>query len=176
MLEDAERALELELHPDARRLSVGFPPPHHVDWALAALDVLEAPGLAAVQDRAAELAAGLADRLGERARPRGRSTLVAWSVDDPEAEVERLRAEGFGVRQLPGTGTVRASVGAWSTEAALGAARRRHLLVSTTIPKTTEPTTAIIATAPRTAKAVASSDLPSRLKSTARVTPRIATP
>jgi L-cysteine/cystine lyase len=119
VLEDAERALELELHPDARRLSVGFPPPHHVDWALAALDVLEAPGLAAVQERAAELAAGLADRLGERARPRGRSTLVAWSVDDPDAEVERLRAEGFGVRQLPGTGTVRASVGAWSSEAAL---------------------------------------------------------
>jgi hypothetical protein len=90
-----------------------------VDWALAALDVLERPSLAAVHERAAELADGLAARLGSRVKPRGRSTLVTWEVADPEAEVERLRAEGFAVRDLPGTGTVRASVGAWSSESAL---------------------------------------------------------
>jgi selenocysteine lyase/cysteine desulfurase len=118
-LADSTRALELDLHPDARRLSVGFPPPHHVEWALASLDVLERPGLAAVQNRAAELAAGLAVRLGSRARPRGHSTLVSWDVADPEAEVERLAAAGFAVRELPGAGTVRASVGAWSSEAEL---------------------------------------------------------
>jgi L-cysteine/cystine lyase len=118
-LADSSRALEFDLHPDARRLSIGFPPSHHVNWALAALDVLERPGLAAVQERAAELAAGLAQRLGARVRPRGRSTLVAWEVADPEAEVERLRAEGFALRELPGTGTVRASVGAWSSESEL---------------------------------------------------------
>jgi L-cysteine/cystine lyase len=119
-LADSTRGLEFDLHPDARRLSVGFPAPHHVDWALAALDVLERAGFPEVQSRAAELAAGLADRLGSRVRPRGRSTLVAWEVDDAEAEVGRLAAEGFGVRHLPGTGTVRASVGAWSSEASLG--------------------------------------------------------
>jgi selenocysteine lyase/cysteine desulfurase len=118
-LAEATRALEFELHPDARRLSVGFPPPHHVDWALAALDVLEDAGLAEVHRRAADLADGFAARLGSRVRPRGRSPLVAWEVDDPEAEVVRLAAEGFAVRQLPGAGTVRASVGAWSSEAAL---------------------------------------------------------
>jgi L-cysteine/cystine lyase len=118
-LAEPSKALELDLHPDARRLSVGFPPAHHVEWALAALDVLEQADLEAGYARAADLAAGLAVRLGERARPRGRSTLVAWEVADPEAEVERLRAEGFGVRHLPGRGTVRASVGAWSSEAAL---------------------------------------------------------
>jgi L-cysteine/cystine lyase len=118
-LADSTRALELELHPDARRLSVGFPAPHHVEWALAALDVLERPGLAAVQDRAAELAADFAAALGSRARPRGRSTLVSWEVEDPEGEVERLAAAGFAVRELPATGTVRASVGAWSSEAEL---------------------------------------------------------
>jgi L-cysteine/cystine lyase len=118
-LADSTRALELDLHPDARRLSVGFPPAHHVDWALAALDVLERPGLAAAQQRAAELADGLAARLGSRVRPRGHSTLVSWEVADPEAEVERLHVEGFAVRALPGTGTVRASVGAWSSESAL---------------------------------------------------------
>jgi L-cysteine/cystine lyase len=118
-LDDATRALELDLYPDARRLSVGFPAPHQVDWALASLDVLDAAGWAAVHERAAELAATLADRLGERVKPRGRSTLVTWEVDDPEREVARLRAEGFVVRELPGQGTVRASVGAWTDEAAL---------------------------------------------------------
>jgi selenocysteine lyase/cysteine desulfurase len=119
-LADSTQALEFALHPDARRLSVGFPPPHHVDWALAALDVLEEAGLAEIHRRAADLADGLAARLGSRVRPRGRTPLVSWEVDDPEAEVARLAAEGFALRQLPGTGTVRASVGAWSSEAALG--------------------------------------------------------
>lgn len=114
-LTDATKALELDLHPDTRRLSVGFPAPHHVVWALAALDVLEEAGWAAVYERAAALAATLAERLGDRVRPRGDSTLVAWDAADPEGEVERLRAAGFAVRDLPGKGAVRASVGAWSS-------------------------------------------------------------
>jgi L-cysteine/cystine lyase len=118
-LADSTQALEFALHPDARRLTVGFPPPHHVDWALAALDVLEEAGLAEIYRRAADLADGLAARLGSRVRPRGHTPLVSWEVDDPEAEVPRLAAEGFAVRQLPGTGTVRASVGGWSRESAL---------------------------------------------------------
>lgn len=118
-LADPKRGLEFDLHPDARRLSVGSPPPHHVDWALAALDVLEGAGLSALQERAAVLAAGLAERLGARVRPRGPTTLVTWEVADPEAEVAWLAEEGFAIRDLPGTGTVRASVGAWSSEAAL---------------------------------------------------------
>ena len=44
-----------------------------VNAALAALDVLEAPGLGEVYRRAAELADGLAGRLGSRVKPRGRS-------------------------------------------------------------------------------------------------------
>jgi L-cysteine/cystine lyase len=116
-LADPARPFDLKLHPDARRLSVGYPPPHHVEWAHAALDVLDAAGLDAVQERAAELAAHLAARLGARVRPRGRTTLVTWEVDDAEAEVARLRDAGFVLRDLPGTGTVRASVGAWTTEA-----------------------------------------------------------
>ena len=118
-LTEPARGLEFELHPDARRLALGLPAAHHVDWALAALDVLEDAGLPVLYERAADLADGLAERLGARVRPRGRSTLVAWEVDDPEAEVARLEAEGYAIRDLPGTGTVRASVGAWSSEAAL---------------------------------------------------------
>jgi selenocysteine lyase/cysteine desulfurase len=116
VLAATDRPFDLELHPDARRLGMGFPAPHHVDWALAALDVLEEAGLDAIQERAAELADRLAERLGERVRPRGRTTLVTWDVADPEAEVERFAEHGFGLRHLPGAGAVRASVGGWSSE------------------------------------------------------------
>jgi L-cysteine/cystine lyase len=116
VLEDSSRPFELSLHPDARRFSIGFPAPHHVDWAIAALDVLERPGLDAVHTRAAELATRLAARLGERVTPRGHSTLVSWRHPDPETEVARLRDEGFVVRNLPRTPYVRASTGAWNSD------------------------------------------------------------
>ncbi len=116
VLEDSTRALELDLHPDARRFAMGFPAAHQVEWALAALDVLEASGLDAVQERAAELAARLASALGPRVAPRGRSTLVSWEDSDPEATVARLLSEGMIVRHLPGRPYVRASVGGWSSE------------------------------------------------------------
>jgi selenocysteine lyase/cysteine desulfurase len=112
VLADSTAAFELELHPDARRFSIGFPAPHQIEWAHAALDVLDGADLA----RGADLAAGLADRLGERVAPRGRSTLVSWVDADPEATVARLLSEGFVVRNLPGTPYVRASVGAWNSE------------------------------------------------------------
>jgi selenocysteine lyase/cysteine desulfurase len=116
VLADSTAAFELELHPDARRLSIGFPAPHQVEWALAALDVLEEPGLDTAMARAVGLAAALAQRLGERVAPRGRSTLVSWEDADPEAAVTRMRSEGFVVRHLPSTPYVRASVGAWNSE------------------------------------------------------------
>jgi selenocysteine lyase/cysteine desulfurase len=112
VLADSAAAFELDLHPDARRFSIGFPAPHHVEWALAALDVLEGANLA----RGPELAAELAERLAERVAPRGPSTLVSWEDPDPEAAVARLRSEGFVVRHLPGTPYVRASVGAWNSD------------------------------------------------------------
>jgi L-cysteine/cystine lyase len=116
VLSDSSRPFDLPLHPDARRFSIGFPAPHHVDWAIAALEVLERQGLDTVHARARELAARLADRLGERVAPRGDSTLVSWLDPDPEAAVTRLRGEGFVVRHLPRTPYVRASTGAWNSE------------------------------------------------------------
>jgi L-cysteine/cystine lyase len=116
VLAATDRPFDLELHPDARRLGVGFPAPHHVDWALAALDVLEEAGLDAIQEHAIGLADRLAARLGERVRPRGRATLVTWDVADSEAEVDRLAEQGFALRHLPGASAVRASVGGWSSE------------------------------------------------------------
>ena len=116
VLADSSRPFDLPLHADARRFSIGFPAPHHVEWAIAALDVLERQGLDAIYARARDLAARLTNKLGDRAAPRGDSTLVSWLDPDPEAAVARLRREGFVVRHLPRTPYVRASTGAWNSE------------------------------------------------------------
>ncbi len=44
------------------------------------------------------------------------STLVSWRADEPEALVNRLAEQGIVVRDLPGTGLVRASCGYWTSE------------------------------------------------------------
>jgi selenocysteine lyase/cysteine desulfurase len=116
VLADSTRPFELALHGDARRFSIGFPAPHQVEWALAALDVLDLAGTDALQGRAVMLASRLARLLGDRVAARGESTLVCWRDPEPEAAVTRLRASGFVVRNLPGTPYVRAAVGAWSSE------------------------------------------------------------
>jgi selenocysteine lyase/cysteine desulfurase len=119
VLEDPHDPLDSPLHPDARRLGTGFPAHHQVEWAHAALDVLEEPGIERVLARAAELAAGLAERLegrGVEVAPRGRSTLVSFVVDDQASALERVVAGGFLLRDLPGTRYLRASVGGWTTD------------------------------------------------------------
>jgi L-cysteine/cystine lyase len=116
VLTDSTRAFELDVHPDARRFAIGFPAPHQIEWGLAALDVLEEGGVDAIHARAGDLADRLAQALGERVAPRGRSTLVSWEDADPEATVARLHSEGVVVRNLPSSPYVRASVGAWSSE------------------------------------------------------------
>jgi L-cysteine/cystine lyase len=116
-LADPARAFELEAHADARRFDLVFPGSHQLAWALAALDVLAAPGLQEVHAAAVELAGQLAARLRERGLgvvARGPSTLVSWEADDPSATVSRLRDDGFVLRALPGRPWVRASVGAWN--------------------------------------------------------------
>jgi selenocysteine lyase/cysteine desulfurase len=118
-LAETERPLELVLHEDARRFDAGLVAPHHSAWALAALDVLTAPGLSEVHARAARLAGQLASSLADRGltvAPRGESTLVSWESPDPEADAASLREHGVVVRHLPGWPYVRASVGAWSNE------------------------------------------------------------
>jgi selenocysteine lyase/cysteine desulfurase len=75
-----------------------------------------------VHERALRLAAHLAERLaadGATLAPRGRSTLVSWEAEDPAAAVERLLGNGIVVRALPGGPYLRASVGAWTSEAEL---------------------------------------------------------
>lgn len=123
-LEDPGRASELAFHPGARRLDTLYQPAHTAAWALASLGVLDEAGWGEVQGRGVALAAAFAKRLATSGRgvlPRGDSTLVSWSVDADRAQgaVERLAGEGVIVRDLPGAGLLRASVGAWSSEADL---------------------------------------------------------
>jgi L-cysteine/cystine lyase len=88
--------------------------------ALSAFDVLAEAGLDALRERAARLAAELAARLGDAGHevvPRGDTTLVAWHArGDAEALRDRLHEDGIMIRDLPGTGRLRASVGAWNDE------------------------------------------------------------
>jgi L-cysteine/cystine lyase len=119
-----EQALELAPAEGVARLDHGFPAGMRSAWALASLAVFEDAGWDWVHDRAASLAAWLAEQLaanGLLVWPRGRSTLVSWKVDDPQEEVERLAEAGFIVRSIPAFGLVRVSVGAWSSEEELDA-------------------------------------------------------
>jgi L-cysteine/cystine lyase len=121
-LDDTALGLDSPLAADARRFDAGSQDLSTVAAAVAAFDVLEEAGFAAAAQRATGLAAALADRLAERGYAvveRGRSTLVAWAAGDDDAAVaarDRLAAAGVVVRNLPGTGRLRASVGAWNDE------------------------------------------------------------
>jgi L-cysteine/cystine lyase len=121
-LADASRAEELPLAEGAMRFDLGFPAPHDGAWSVASFQVLESAGWDAVLSRGPTLASQLADRLRERGHdvaPRGASTLFSWTVDDPDEFVQRAAAADVIIRNLPGRGLVRASVGAWSDESDL---------------------------------------------------------
>jgi L-cysteine/cystine lyase len=116
---DPHDPLESDWAEGAARLDHGFPAGMRSAWALASIGVFEAAGWDWVHERAASLAAGLADRLADRGlavRPRGRSTLVSWASSDADGDVARLAAKRMVVRSIPAFGVVRASVGAWSSE------------------------------------------------------------
>jgi L-cysteine/cystine lyase len=117
--EDPSLGLESEPHPDARRHDASALAPEGSAAAVAAHDVMDAFGWDAVFERATGLAARLAEALRERGRevaPRGPTTLVSWVEDDPPGFVGRAGAAGVVIRNLPGWPYVRASVGAWNDE------------------------------------------------------------
>jgi L-cysteine/cystine lyase len=116
---DPHDPLESDWAEGVARLDHGFPAGMRNAWVLASMGVFEAAGWDWVYERAASLAAWLADRLAARGlsvRPRGRSTLVSWEAADADAEVARLAGERVVVRSIPAFGLIRASVGAWTSE------------------------------------------------------------
>jgi selenocysteine lyase/cysteine desulfurase len=118
-LADAQRAFELPLTEGAARFDLGAPAPHDGAWSLAAFELFAEQGWERVHARAIALAEQFADALRQRGRevvPRGPTTLVSWHDDDPVAFVDRAASAGVVIRQLPGRGLVRASVGAWNDE------------------------------------------------------------
>jgi selenocysteine lyase/cysteine desulfurase len=132
-LTDTVRPLESAPAAGAARFDTGFAPSHRSAWSLAALDVLETAGIAALQERAAGLGERVAAALEDTgllvagrdassgvtpaaARRPARSPLVSWEAADPSAEAARLLDAGLLVRDLPGTPYVRASVGGWTSE------------------------------------------------------------
>ena len=104
--------------PDARR----FDP----IWIPSALMAGLLAAIALRPDWAFDGAARMAERCRERLRragadvvePEERATLVSWRAhgEASDAVVTRLAAAGVVVRDLPGTGLVRASVGWWTSE------------------------------------------------------------
>ena len=116
-LVDASAGLEAVPHAGAARHDASAQSLETLAAAMAGLDILGGAGWPAVHERAATLAAELADALAERGRevaPRDRTTLVSWKDPDPPATRERLAEAGVIIRDLPGTGLLRASVGAWN--------------------------------------------------------------
>jgi L-cysteine/cystine lyase len=120
---DHDVGLASGLVDDARRYDVPSQDLATIVAAAAAFDILAEAGVAAVQERAIGLAASLASSLaaaGFEVAPRGDTTLVSWAVEGgDEAAVavrDRLQAEGVTIRDLPGAGRLRASVGAWNDE------------------------------------------------------------
>jgi selenocysteine lyase/cysteine desulfurase len=118
-VEDPGDALNSALKAGGARLDLGLLAGHSGAWALASVEFLAEAGWDWVHNRAADLAAQLADMLTERGRdvvPRDRTTLVSWRDEDCEGTSARLGENGVVVRFLPGRGLVRASVGAWNDE------------------------------------------------------------
>lgn len=121
-LADPMSGLDAVPHAGAARLDTPAPSLETLSAAEAALGVLAEAGWDAVYERAATLAATLADALTERGlqvTPRDRTTLVSWRDPEPLAARERLAGAGVIIRDLPGTGLLRASVGAWNDESDL---------------------------------------------------------
>jgi L-cysteine/cystine lyase len=115
--------LDANLAPGARRYDLPSQDLATLAAAVGAYDVLAEAGLAEAQATAIARAARLADTLrdaGHHVVARGDSTLVSWHVDGGDAVAvavrDRLAAEGIVIRDLPGAGRLRASVGAWNDD------------------------------------------------------------
>jgi L-cysteine/cystine lyase len=118
-LADPGAGLQARLREDGRRFDSQAHSAETLAMALASARVLDAAGWHDVRERAQSLAERLVELLDEAGRrpvARGRSTLVSFHSDDPEAERGRLAERGVVLRNIPDRPWLRASVGAWNDE------------------------------------------------------------
>lgn len=118
-LADPASGLGATAWPDARRLDAPSLSCELLAGSVAALEVLEGVGFAAIHAHGVERAAGLAERLtaaGLEVAPRGASTLVSWRSSGADGEVAAAAEQGVGVRSFQGQPWIRASVGAWTPD------------------------------------------------------------
>ena len=115
----AREALEAELWPHGRAWDTAGLSGETSRYALESLAVLGEASWATVHERGPALAARLVALLEERGhavRARSATTLVSWPSDDAAAAKARALEAGVVIRDLPGRGLLRASVGAWNDE------------------------------------------------------------
>jgi L-cysteine/cystine lyase len=104
--------------PGAERFDLGWLPSGSIAGLLESLSFASEVGperfehAREVSDRCREL---LSERVEVVSEP-GQATLVTWRAEDPAQVVEKLAERGVVVRDLPGTGWVRASCGFWTSE------------------------------------------------------------
>jgi selenocysteine lyase/cysteine desulfurase len=118
-LAEPNDGVESPVHEDARRFDAPSLNAETVACAVAAAELLDEVGQAAVHERAIALAGTLAEMLQEAGRepaPRGASTLVSFSSADAVEERAALAEQGIVIRSIPGHEWLRASVGAWNDE------------------------------------------------------------
>lgn len=116
---DPNEGLTATLHEDARRFDTLCLNAETLAGGLAAWRVLDRAGLPAVHERSRRLAQRLVEMLEQAGRdvaPRSQSTLVTFGSEDAAAERDRLKQLGILLRDIPGIGMLRASVGAWNDE------------------------------------------------------------
>jgi len=106
-----------ELAPDATRFELGTTAVAPYVGLERAIETMESVGLDAIESRIADLAARLADGLGDRyiGPSPPESGLVSFQTADPETTVDRLAAQGIQIRSLPHPEVCRASVHAFNT-------------------------------------------------------------
>ena len=110
---------DYELREGAVRFEGSWMPPASVSGLLASFAFAAEAGeerFARAREAAERCRALLLEHGADVVTEPGQATLVSWREDEPEAVVDRLAEQRVVVRDLPGSGLVRASCGYWTSE------------------------------------------------------------
>jgi selenocysteine lyase/cysteine desulfurase len=113
------RLPDYELVDGAGRFEASWTPVASVAGLLASFDFMAEAGqdrYARAREAAARCRELLLEHGADVVTEPGQATLVSWRSEEPDALVKSLAEAGVVVRDLPGTGLVRASCGFWTSE------------------------------------------------------------